>query len=202
MHIQFIQWLVGALVTQALLNVISRKINYSYGKKREVIALFVNVSVYAVYYPLFHVSNGINLNILILALIAPIVISISLIDFKYYEIPNEYSLAIAILGVIWMIKHGSTWHQWLLGAIIGFVVYLVLMIFSRGNLGGGDVKLAGALGFIMGTHFFMTWIMVTFFSGAMISLVLLGLKLKSKEDKIAFGPYICFAYLFATLLMV
>lgn len=188
-------WLLGAIGTQVLFNWISKKINYEYSKKMEMVAVGLNVAIWWMYFTHY----GLSIDIVIMAVVTSILLSIIFIDLKYYEIPNEYNLTLYLLGIFFIVNNLTHWNVLLLGGVVAFVMYLVLMILSRGNLGGGDVKLAGALGLFLGFYVFWNFFAITFLTGAVISLILLLLKIKKKDDKIAFGPYICIAFLYVIL---
>jgi len=188
-------WLLGALGTQVLFNFISKKINYEYSRKMKILAIGLNVAIWWMYF----VNYGLSIDIVIMAVVTSILLSIIFIDLKYYEIPNEYNLALYLLGIFFIVNNLTHWTTLLIGGTVAFILYLVLMILSRGNLGGGDVKLAGALGLFLGFYGFWHFFAITFLTGAVVSLVLLLLKIKKKNDKIAFGPYICIAFLYVIL---
>ena len=62
-------------------------------------------------------------------------------------------------------------------------------------MGGGDIKLMAALGLVFGLKGVLFISLFSFILGAIISLVLLGLKIKSRKDEIPFGPFISLAAL-------
>lgn len=197
-------WMIGGLGIQFLLNFISRKINYSYGLKMETLAIVLNVFVWGVMFykfikPLLEKGIPIEPKIVLFAVVSSILISIIFIDFKYYEIPNSYNAFIAILGIIYLFQVEDLWLNYLLGGVIAFVLFFLIAIFTGGNLGMGDVKLAGGLGFLLGKVLLLNFFVVTFLSGALISLLLLAFRIKTTKDKIAFGPYICFAFIWMLL---
>jgi leader peptidase (prepilin peptidase)/N-methyltransferase len=197
-------WMLGALGIQFLLNFISRKINYSYGLKMEIMAIVLNLFVWGmVYYkflsPIIEKGKGIPLTIIMFAVICSILMSIIFIDLKYYEIPNSYNAVIAILGIIFFFQVHGLWLNYLLGGVIAFALFFLIAIFTGGNLGMGDVKLAGGLGLLLGKVLLFQFFIVTFLSGAGISLILLAFRIKTTKDKIAFGPYICFAFMWMLL---
>ncbi|HBD62799.1 MAG TPA: prepilin peptidase, partial [Clostridiales bacterium] len=67
--------------------------------------------------------------------------------------------------------------------------------FLTNAMGGGDIKLMAALGFLFGMRGVLFITLTSFVSGAIISLILLGLKIKSRKDEIPFGPFISLAAL-------
>ncbi|MDF2923905.1 MAG: hypothetical protein K0R57_2819 [Paenibacillaceae bacterium] len=69
----------------------------------------------------------------------------SICDLKTRQIPNHLSLLIGIVGLI----HGS-----LILACVGLLItglpYLMAAVLSQGKIGGGDIKLMAACGFVLG----------------------------------------------------
>ncbi|MDF2879449.1 MAG: hofD [Clostridiaceae bacterium] len=181
-----------AILLQIAMNKISEKINYSYNKKWGIGAVIINVILWIIAFNLY--GNIAEFEFWIFAITSTILVTISVIDFIYYEIPNEYNLAIFILGITYMVYRiialSNVWWIFIAGGVVNFIIYLLLMIVSAGNLGGGDLKLATCLGIMITLGRLMAFTMYTFLSGAVISIFLLVFKVKSKKDKIAFGPYI------------
>lgn len=87
------------------------------------------------------------------------------------------------------------WPFWVSGGLFGFIVpFLVTWIFYkiRGQigLGGGDIKLFGILGLLLGpTGVFFT-IFLSCFVGALLGLSMIAMKKLSKDKPMAFGPAI------------
>lgn len=62
---------------------------------------------------------------------------------------------------------------------------------SRGRwLGDGDIRLAILMALILTPTQLVVAIFATYFIGALISLLLIGMKRKSRKDAIAFGPFL------------
>ena len=87
------------------------------------------------------------------------------------------------------------WIQWVLGGVLGFgvpllVTWLFYKIRGQVGLGGGDIKLFGILGLLLGpTGIFFT-IFLSCFVGAIIGLIMIASKKMSKENPMPFGPSI------------
>jgi len=166
----------------------------------EFIAILLNVFVWImIYFKGMHLT-GFSLQPIFFSVISTILISIIFIDLKYYEIPNSYNALIVVLGLLYIYLFQSLlWSNYLLGGVIAFCIFFLIAIFTGGNLGMGDVKLVGGLGLFTGKFLLTNFFIATFLSGALISLFLLLFKVKKTKDKIAFGPYICFAFIYLLL---
>ena len=82
-----------------------------------------------------------------------------------------------------------------LGVILGggslfLIGYLGSLAFKKEAMGGGDVKLLAMIGAFLG---YKSVFLTVFFSslvGAVISLILISLKIKKRTDYIPYGPYL------------
>ena len=81
---------------------------------------------------------------LLLLLLAALLVWAGVADWRRYVIPNRISLAVALLAPAhWLAGGGAAW-PWALAAGAGLFA-LGTLLFARGILGGGDVKLLAAL---------------------------------------------------------
>jgi len=71
-----------------------------------------------------------------------------------------------------------------------FVTWLFYKIRGQVGLGGGDIKLFGILGLLLGPSGILFTIFFSCFVGAVIGLTMIATKLSSKEKPMAFGPSI------------
>jgi len=88
-----------------------------------------------------------------------------------------------------------------LSVMIGIAggLFLAIVLLSRGGMGGGDVTLIAALGFVIGIKYILLTIFLSFILGAIISIILLVTKLKTRKDPIPFGPFIVLAFFITVL---
>lgn len=125
-------------------------------------------------------------------------IVIAKIDYETQLIPNRLNAIIFILGTVNLYFSGV--HTYGLDRLYGFLLgggfFLVLSFIA---MGGGDVKLMAALGWMFGVKGVIQITLLSFIFGAVISLGLLGLKIKGRKDAIPFGPFIVLA---ATVFML
>jgi leader peptidase (prepilin peptidase)/N-methyltransferase len=116
------------------------------------------------------------------------------IDLQFKILPDVLNLYLAfIIGSFSIVF--NPWWFWALGGAIGFgFPYIITWAFykysGKVGLGGGDIKLYGALGLYLGPVGVMTNIFMSCFLGSVVTLLLIGLKLFKREDFIPFGPFI------------
>lgn len=78
-----------------------------------------------------------------------------------------------------------------IGAIFGVAFLGALFVISGGRgMGFGDVKLAAALGLLMGWPDIALALVLAFITGAALSILLIFLKRKTMKDYVPFGPFI------------
>ncbi|MDX9872551.1 MAG: prepilin peptidase [Clostridia bacterium] len=128
---------------------------------------------------------------------------ISLVDLKYYLIPNGMVVLFLFLGVIHHFLSGdSPLGSRLLGLAAALALSLLIGLLSRGGLGGGDIKLLGAMGFWAGLPDIFYVFIVSFFLGGLVSLLGLALGRIKRRDAIAFGPYLAVGFMLLFLFPV
>ena len=71
----------------------------------------------------------------------------------------------------------------------GGLLYLIAWV-SRGGMGGGDIKLAAAIGAFLGWENVLWSLGVAFLIGGLVALILLISGLKKRKDPVPFGPFI------------
>ena len=119
--------------------------------------------------------------------------------FVYYEITGEFGLVngavkgsgLGIHALSYWIGAPSVFLNYIAGALFGLSVLGALYFLSRGRaMGFGDVKLAGALGSLMGWPDIALAVILAFITGAIWGSALILQKKKGMKDSLPFGPFI------------
>ena len=150
-------------------------------------------------YPLIELFNGLlygaivlkygfNLIAVLYCILGSILIIVSVIDIKHKIIPDSLNITIAAIGIMLILYDNSILSDRLLGALIGFVLFFIIAL-ATDAMGGGDTKLIAGLGLIFGVKGVLFIIFYSFVIGAVISLVLLIAKIKSRKKSL--GPFNC-----------
>ena len=113
----------------------------------------------------FFATNG-HILVLVIALVCLAMYS----DLRWRKIPNCLTLPAIALGFVLNFV-GNGWNG-LLFALIGFLVGMGLLMlpYLLGGMGGGDVKLMGALGALLGSHAVINVFLYTSLIGGMIAI--------------------------------
>jgi len=78
----------------------------------------------------------------------------------------------------------------IIGGAGGLIVFLVILIASRGGMGWGDVKMAALMGLVLGFPLVFVAIFLAVVSGGLVAGVLLLLKARDRKQGIPFGPFL------------
>ncbi|MEG2708548.1 MAG: prepilin peptidase [Vagococcus sp.] len=120
-----------------------------------------------------------------------LLLTITISDIEEHKIPNAVLLPFFIIGLFerLLISPASNWFfNPLLGVIVGFGVMFLLAYFSKGGMGGGDIKLLAVIGVFVGP----IGALITLFLAAFMGLfyaIFSGAAMK-KGTKIPFGPFL------------
>lgn len=195
--------LTSSIGLQILMNYISSKINYKLDKKHYIVSLLLNpvcTFLIVTYYRGGYIT-------LLLIIITTILISACMIDWKYQDLPDSYNLIVAVLSimilVLLVVINDVPLKAIVPNIITAFVLFLgffILAIISGESIGGGDVKLMGAVGFLFHYSQIPQILIYSFFPGALFAIMLLVVGKKKKEDKFAFGPFLVLGVI-ATLII-
>ena len=85
-----------------------------------------------------------------------------------------------------------------IGGGIGLVLFLLIVVISRGGMGLGDVKMAALIGLVTG-YLILVALFVAVIFGGLLAATLLLLKIKKRKEGIPFAPFLSLATI-ATLL--
>ena len=164
-------------------------------------------------YPLIELLNGIlwvlsflfydlTITTLLFCGLFSSLIALSVIDFRTYEIPVGFNIFILVLGTIRVIcefigDHNS-WPEFIIGLVSVSVPLLLIFYATKGRgIGGGDVKLMGAAGLLLGWKL----IVLAFFLGCLLGSVIhiTRMKVSGESHVLAMGPYLSAGIIIAVL---
>jgi leader peptidase (prepilin peptidase)/N-methyltransferase len=152
-------------------------------------------------YMFLYLQFGLTMLFFKYAILSSLLIVISFIDLRYQLIPDRLNVSCLVVGIISTLVYGNKTLilNNILGLFIGGGLFLIIAVVTRGAMGGGDIKLMGALGFCFGWTYILLISFVSFIIGAIISIFLLAFKIKGRKDYIPFGPFISISALLAML---
>ncbi|TGA96102.1 A24 family peptidase [Streptomyces sp. MZ04] len=132
-------------------------------------------------------------------LLAPFGVLLAVVDFTVHRLPDVLTLplagaALALLGGAALLpERGGSWTGALYGALALAGAYFVLFLISPNGMGFGDVKLALALGAVLGWYGWGVLLLGTFAGFLLASLYGAGLVIARRAGRktaIPFGPFL------------
>jgi len=80
-----------------------------------------------------------------------------------------------------------------LGGAIGFVIFLLIALVSRGGMGWGDVKLAALIGLATGFPLVFLAVIMGAILGGIVAVALMIARKRKRREAIPFGPFLALA---------
>ena len=141
------------------------------------------------------------------AIIASLLIIITIYDFKHKIIPDKIVypfIVLAFISIIWKvatIPGFSAQHAMFAGILLA-APFFCFWLFSHGRLMGfGDVKLALGIGFLVGITASAAVFVFSFWLGAIIGLILIALsRTHGMKSQIPFAPFMIMALFIVSVL--
>jgi prepilin signal peptidase PulO-like enzyme (type II secretory pathway) len=128
------------------------------------------------------------------ALVILTLLLVTLIDLRLSVIPDQLNLFLVLLGAALLVGDFSSLSSRVIGGGLGLAIFGLIVLASRGRgMGVGDLKMAGALGFLFGWPKVVLVLGSAFVLGGIFSAILLALKRKSLKEAIPFGPFLALA---------
>ena len=161
-------------------------------------------------YPLIELLNGIlwllsflfydlSITTLLYCGLFSSLIALSVIDFRTYEIPVGFNVFITIRVIFEFIGDHNSWPEYIIGLVSVSVPLLLIFYATKGRgIGGGDIKLMGAAGLLLGWKL----IVLAFFLGCLLGSVihLTRMKVSGESHVLAMGPYLSAGIVIAVLI--
>ncbi|KUN57808.1 hypothetical protein AQJ46_45630 [Streptomyces canus] len=166
----------------------------TFGPSTPVIAL-----VMAVVCAVLAVATGGRPELLVWLLLAPIALLLAAVDFAVHRLPDVVVLpltasALAGLGGAALLPSaGGNWRTALIGSLTLGACYFVLFLINPRGFGFGDVKLAPALGAVLGWYGWGILLIGTFAGylfGALYGVGLILARRAGRTTAIPFGPFL------------
>jgi leader peptidase (prepilin peptidase)/N-methyltransferase len=135
-------------------------------------------------------------------------LAVSVIDLDLFIIPNRVIyptlFVTAPLLAVAAAAEGS-WGQLrdaAIGGAVGFGVLLLIHVAMPRGMGFGDVRLAGVIGMMLGwlgLRYLFLGLFLAFLLAAVIGVVLIAARLRTRKDAVPFGPFLASGAVLAAL---
>ncbi len=147
--------------------------------------------VTAVVLVLAYVVLGPTADFAVAVVLLPALIAITGIDLRHQLIPDAITLPGILVGLLLNLAIGRiSWVESVIGILLGGGLFLVIILASRGGMGGGDLKLGALLGAFLGWKALLFGLFVAILLGGVIGAALLATGVRGRKDPIPFGPFL------------
>ncbi|MBM3927461.1 MAG: peptidase [Sphingomonadales bacterium] len=145
---------------------------------------------------------GVHLSLPLLAMLGLFLLSAGIEDVRTREIANWKTASIALLSPLWWWSLGlAPWPEMAVQVAVGAIVFAIFVgAFALGMMGGGDVKLIGALALWLPPFATVSMLIVMSLVGGALTLVLLieaRVKRSGRAIEVPYGVAIAVAGLLA-----
>lgn len=165
--------------------------------KYPLIELFTGVTFILIYY-----KYGISIEFFKFAILASFLIVIGIIDYNTTNVYFSTTLS-GIIGGLAFLVVSYYLHipikTYVLGMIIGGG-FISLVILTVGGMGWGDAEICALCGIFLGTKLTILMLFLSVIIAAVIGVILIILKKKSRKDYMPLGPSIAFAAILCILI--
>ncbi|MEC0270146.1 prepilin peptidase [Paenibacillus anseongense] len=137
-----------------------------------------------------YVHFGITVESLIALTLVSLLVIITVSDLSYMLIPNKILIVFFPIFIVlrFIFPGDQAWWSYVLGAVIGGGIIVLIAILSRGGMGMGDAKLLTVCGAVLGLSHIMVAFVLACMIGSLIGGLLLLLKITKRKQPIPFGP--------------
>lgn len=165
---------------------------------------FVTATIFA----LFYWRYGLSPELGVMLFYSCLFLIVFFIDLEHGLILNLLVYPAMVVALLLALFVPQRWLvQWLvagvgnaaLGGAVGFTIFFLIALASRGGMGWGDVKLAGLIGLATGFPLVLVSIFLAALCGGAVAVALLGARKKTRHQTIPFGPFLASAALVTLL---
>jgi leader peptidase (prepilin peptidase) / N-methyltransferase len=160
--------------------------------KKHIPAIYTVVEVLTgALYAFSYIKYGFSVELLLVCSLILLCAIIFVSDLLYFIISDK----VLIVFFVWFLAlqvvfEYRSWLDAMAGGLLGFCFLLLLAILSKGGIGGGDIKLMGVLGLVLGFQGAFLTLMIASVVGLVIGVTGILMKKFTRKTAIPFGPYL------------
>lgn len=151
----------------------------------------------ALIYFLLYLKYGMSIEAVLLALFSSVMLVVAMIDYDNMDVYLSTLIPGGVLAALYMLNgylEGEAMLSHVLTALTGMGFILLVILVTRGGMGGGDIWILGLIGLILGPlHTLLSFFLTSIIGGALAVFILLSGRKKRKEG-IPFGPLLIIGF--------
>jgi leader peptidase (prepilin peptidase) / N-methyltransferase len=132
---------------------------------------------------------GLNLYSVSVYLVISVALVISIVDIQTLTIPDSLVLLFLVFSLYTLVIKFTVLDSFY-GFLLMFIFFTLILFLFPGSFGGGDVKLASAIGLFLGLENSLVALETALITGAVTGILYGLISGKSLRVKIPFGPFL------------
>ena len=129
--------------------------------------------------------------LLVAVVLLAALVAITAIDLQHQLIPDAITLPGIVVGLLTSVgTRRVSIIDSVLGALLCGGLFMIIILVSRGGMGGGDMKLGAMLGAFLGWKVALASLFLAVVVSGGLAIVLLALRVRGRKDPIPFGPFL------------
>ena len=173
--------------------------------ERQSLRVPLSEGIYALALLLLRAVYGSRYPFFLYAVLAALLLLLSLIDLDIKEVPHSLLLGVLLLGILTFVfsffdfsESGTVWWEHLVGAfVISLPLFLLMM--ATGGVGGGDIKLMFVLGLLLGYKLVLLAFLFGVVLAALVAIILHFAFGKGGKFELPLVPFLSVGTLIALL---
>ena len=176
-----------------------------YCKAAIPLRVFLTEIATGVLFAILYLIYGFGPGFFVASVMASLMLIVALIDLEHGLILNRVIypaiLVLLLLAPFWPelgISREFLGTAGLLGSLFNslvagfgaFLIFLIIFLVHSQGMGGGDLKLAGVIGLLVGYPGVLVALSIAVVSAGILSIFLLAFRKKGRNDAIPFGPFL------------
>ena len=141
-----------------------------------------------IFFVISFIYYGFSIYYLKFIIFSSVVTVISIIDLKTMEIENG-PLYFGLLAGIFFFIIEKNYLNTFYGVIIAPLIFFLIIILSKGGMGGGDFNLSFLFGLYLGFPKIIPWFFLSFLIGFFPAIYMLLTKKATRKTPLPFGPF-------------
>ncbi|WP_342664263.1 prepilin peptidase [Aneurinibacillus terranovensis] len=142
---------------------------------------------------------GFSWETLMALLFVSLLVIVTVSDLAYRLIPDKVVFPFWGLFLVlrFFIHPNETYVAHLIGMALGFILFYLIAVVSRGGMGGGDIKLFAVVGLYLGYPLLLLTILLSTLLGTFYGILVMIFKGAGRKTEVPFGPFIALGSILA-----
>ncbi len=149
------------------------------------------VAIVHKFFPLLYVRpQSFLLNIFFYFVVYSILLVIFVYDYRHQVIPDNFLYPLGVLSLVALVYSSAPLTYYVAGPLLALPLLLLWYLTRGKGMGFGDVKLMLPFGWLLGISSGYAGLLLAFWCGAFVGLLLVAFHARGWKSQIPFGPFL------------